>query len=170
MADARRARAERLVARVAQTVPAGPACTRRSPSPVLNAATGPDAQEQEGSSQPATEHRDGRTATPSLVRGSGATSHARPEMPHGRCTLAMATDLLRYRPTSDHHYDCLHRIEELVAAAGDSMALSCSFRPNLPKQTTKNKMHRPHHRGETCSPRRDRKRVPAANLTRPGQS
>ncbi|KAE8774429.1 hypothetical protein D1007_53201 [Hordeum vulgare] len=126
MGDARRARAEHRTARIAQT-PAGPASARRSPSPVMDAATGPDAQEQHDSSQPVTEHHDGRTATPSLVRGSGATSHARPEVPHGRRVLTMATELLRYRPAPDRHHDWLQRIEELVAAAGDSVALSCLF-------------------------------------------
>ncbi|KAE8784903.1 hypothetical protein D1007_41434 [Hordeum vulgare] len=98
MGDARRARAECPAARVAQTALAGTACARRSPSPVVNAATGLDAQEQWGSSQPDTEHDDSRTTTPSLVRASRASSHARPEMPHGRRALAMATELLRYRP------------------------------------------------------------------------
>ncbi|KAE8817894.1 hypothetical protein D1007_04242 [Hordeum vulgare] len=107
-------------------VPTG-AC--RSPSPVVSAATGPDAQEQQGSSQPNNEQADGRTATPSLVRASGSASHARPKMPHGRRTLAMATRLLRYRPAPDHHHDWLQRIEETVAAAGDSAAFSFSLQP-----------------------------------------
>ncbi|KAE8799573.1 hypothetical protein D1007_24950 [Hordeum vulgare] len=106
MADARWARAERAT-RVAQTAPAGPASARWSLSPVVNAATGPDAQEQQGSSQPAIEHHDGRTTTPSLVQASGVTSHARPEMPHGWRALAMATELLRYRPAPDRHNDWL---------------------------------------------------------------
>ncbi|KAE8787746.1 hypothetical protein D1007_38211 [Hordeum vulgare] len=89
----------------------------------------PKAQEQQGSSQPATEHCDGRTATPSLLRASGATSHARPEMPHGRRALAMATEQLRYRSAPDRHHDWLQHIEELVATAGDSTMLSCSFQP-----------------------------------------
>ncbi|KAE8818724.1 hypothetical protein D1007_03543 [Hordeum vulgare] len=82
-----------------------------------NAATGPDAQEQQGSSQPATEQADDRTATPSLVRASWSASGVRPEMPQGRRALAMATELLRYRPAPDRHNDWLKRIEELVAAA-----------------------------------------------------
>ncbi|KAE8797593.1 hypothetical protein D1007_27248 [Hordeum vulgare] len=127
MADACRARAERRAARIAQTAPAGPAGAHRSPSPVMNAATGPDAQEQQGSSLPVTEHRYSRTATPSLVRGSRATLHARADMSHGRRVLAMATELLRYRPAPDHHHDWLQRIEEHVAAAGDSTSLSCLF-------------------------------------------
>ncbi|KAE8774480.1 hypothetical protein D1007_53140 [Hordeum vulgare] len=80
---------------------------RRSPSPVVNAAMGLDAQEQQGSSQPVTEHPDGRTATPSIARASGVASHARPEMPHGRRVLAMATELLCYRPAPDRHNDWL---------------------------------------------------------------
>ncbi|KAE8801171.1 hypothetical protein D1007_23197 [Hordeum vulgare] len=131
MADACRARIVRRAAHVDQTTPASPTGARRSPSPVVNVAMGPDAQEQHGSSQPATEHRDGRTATLSLVRASGATSHAWPEMPHDRHALAMATELLRYRPALDHHHDWLQRIEELDVAAGDSAALSCLFRPQL---------------------------------------
>ncbi|KAE8784229.1 hypothetical protein D1007_42146 [Hordeum vulgare] len=124
-----RARAERHATRVAQTTPADPAGARRSPSPVLNAATGPDAQEQQGSSQPATEHPEDCTATPLLVWASGSASHARPEVPPGRRTLAMATELLRYRPTPDRHNDWFQRIEELIAAANDSAAFSYSLRP-----------------------------------------
>ncbi|KAE8821021.1 hypothetical protein D1007_00858 [Hordeum vulgare] len=131
MADARRARAECLATRVVQTARAGPAGASRSPSPVVNTATGPNTQEQQGSSQPATEHHDSRTATLSLLRASEATSHARPKMPHGPRALAMANEVLRYRPAPDRHNDWLQRIEELVAVAGDSAALSRSFRPQL---------------------------------------
>ncbi|KAE8817877.1 hypothetical protein D1007_04502 [Hordeum vulgare] len=102
----------------------GPAGMRRSPSP-----TGPEVQEEQGSSQPATEHPDDHTTTFSLVRASTSASRARPEMPHGRRALAMATELLRYGPAHDRHDDWLQRIEELVAAAGDSAALPCPFRP-----------------------------------------
>ncbi|KAE8810326.1 hypothetical protein D1007_13061 [Hordeum vulgare] len=105
MADARRACAKRRATSVAQTAPVGPVGARRSPSPMVNAATGPDAQEQQGSSRPATEQPDGCTATPSLVRTSGSASRARPEMPHGRHVLAMPVDLLCYRPTPDRHND-----------------------------------------------------------------
>ncbi|KAE8780147.1 hypothetical protein D1007_46740 [Hordeum vulgare] len=83
MVDDRRDRTERRATLVAQTAPAGPAGVRQSPSPVVNAATGPDAQEQQGSSEPATEQDDGHTATQSLIRASGSASRARPEMPHG---------------------------------------------------------------------------------------
>ncbi|KAE8779813.1 hypothetical protein D1007_47129 [Hordeum vulgare] len=129
MADARRDPAEHRTTRIAQTAPVGPAGARRSPSPMVNAAIGPDAEEQQGPSQPATEQPNGRTTSPSLVRASGSTSRAQSEMPHGRCALAMAAELLRYRPAPNRHNDWLQRIEELVAADGDAAALSCSFRP-----------------------------------------
>ncbi|KAE8783155.1 hypothetical protein D1007_43418 [Hordeum vulgare] len=105
MANARRVRAERRTTHIAQTGPVGAAGTRQSPSPVVNVATGLEAQEQQGSSQPPTEHVDGRTTMPSLARPSGSASRARPGMPHGRRTLAMATELLRYRPAPDSHDD-----------------------------------------------------------------
>ncbi|KAI4992054.1 hypothetical protein ZWY2020_041917 [Hordeum vulgare] len=102
MADAHQARADCRITRFAQTALVGPAGTHRSPSPMVNAATGPDAQEQ-GSSQPATEQPDSRTTTPSLVRASGSALRARSEMPHGRRALAMASELLCYRPAPDLH-------------------------------------------------------------------
>ncbi|KAE8780165.1 hypothetical protein D1007_46719 [Hordeum vulgare] len=68
MADARRVRAERRAACIAQTAPVGAVGARRSPSPMVNAATGPEARQQQGSSQPPTEQVDGRTATLSLAR------------------------------------------------------------------------------------------------------
>ncbi|KAE8773470.1 hypothetical protein D1007_54285 [Hordeum vulgare] len=105
MSDARRAHAERRATCIAQTAPVGPAGARRSPLPGVDAAMGPDAQEQQGSSQPATKCRDGRFGTPSLVRASGAASHARPEMPHVRSALTMATKILRYQPAPDRHHD-----------------------------------------------------------------
>ncbi|KAE8817744.1 hypothetical protein D1007_04606 [Hordeum vulgare] len=129
MNDACRVRAERRATRIAQTAPVGAASTRRSPSPVVNATTGPKAQEQQGSFQLLTEHVHGRIATPSLATPSGSTSCAQPEIPHDRCVLAMATELLRYQPAPDRHDDWLHRTEELIAAAGDSAVLSCSLRP-----------------------------------------
>ncbi|KAE8784131.1 hypothetical protein D1007_42347 [Hordeum vulgare] len=96
---------------------------------MVNSATGPEVQEQQGSSQPMTEQADGRTTTPSLVQPFGSVSHARPEMPHGRRALAMATELLRYRPAPDGHDDWLQRITELTAATDDSAVLSFSRRP-----------------------------------------
>ncbi|KAE8766885.1 hypothetical protein D1007_61826 [Hordeum vulgare] len=128
MADARRVRAERRTTRIAQTPHDGATGAHWSSSPVVNAATGPEVRDLQGSSQPV----DGRTATPSLARPSGWTLRARLEVPHGRRALAMATELLHYRPTPDRHDDWLHRIEELIAAAGGSAALSCSFDTNPP--------------------------------------
>ncbi|KAE8805052.1 hypothetical protein D1007_18896 [Hordeum vulgare] len=129
MADARRVHPEHRATRIAQTAPVGAAGARRSPSPMVNVATIPEAQEQQGSSQPPTEHVDRRTTTLSLVRPLGSASRARREMPHGCRALAMATKLLHYRPAPDHHDDWLHHIEELIAAVGDSGVLSCSLRP-----------------------------------------
>ncbi|KAE8787725.1 hypothetical protein D1007_38331 [Hordeum vulgare] len=137
MVDACRARPERHATRVAQTTCAGTTSVRWSPSPMVNAATGPDAQEQQGSCQPATEHPDGRTATLSLVRASGSASHAWPEVPHGWRALSMATELLRYRPAPDRHNDWLQCIEELVAAAGNSAALSCLLQPQPSQENDK---------------------------------
>ncbi|KAE8810724.1 hypothetical protein D1007_12525 [Hordeum vulgare] len=101
----------------------------RSPSPVVNVATGPKVEEQQDSSQPVTEQADGRTATPLLPRPSGSASCARLDMPHGQRVLAMDTELLRHGPAPDSHDDLLPRIEELIAAVGDSTVLSCSLRP-----------------------------------------
>ncbi|KAE8808772.1 hypothetical protein D1007_14865 [Hordeum vulgare] len=128
-ADACRVLAQLRATRFAQTAPVDDADACLSPSPMVNAATDPEAQEQQGSSQPAIEPIYGRTAMPSLARPSRSTSRARPEMPHGRRVLAMATELLRYRPAPDRHDDWLHRIKELITAVGDSAALSCSLRP-----------------------------------------
>ncbi|KAE8783127.1 hypothetical protein D1007_43457 [Hordeum vulgare] len=105
--------------------PVGPAGMCRSPSPMANVAMVPDAQEEQGSSQPATEQTDGRNATPSLVRASGSATRARPEMPHGRHALALATELLPYRPAPKRHNNRLQRIEEVVFAAGDPATFSC---------------------------------------------
>ncbi|KAE8777805.1 hypothetical protein D1007_49391 [Hordeum vulgare] len=96
---------------------------------MVNAATGPEVLEQQGSSHLVTEPVDDRTATPSLTRPSESASCALPEVPHGRGALVMATQLLRYRPAPDRHDEWLQRIEELIAAAGDLAALSCSLQP-----------------------------------------
>ncbi|KAE8767793.1 hypothetical protein D1007_60804 [Hordeum vulgare] len=101
MADARRVRTERCATLITLTAPVGAADARRSLSPLVNAATGPEVEEKQGSSLPVIEPVDGRTTTPSLARPSGSASRARPEMPHGRRTLSMATELLYYRPAPD---------------------------------------------------------------------
>ncbi|KAE8773697.1 hypothetical protein D1007_54038 [Hordeum vulgare] len=103
MADARRVRAKRRTTRIARTAPVGAASVRRSLSPVVNAATSSRAQEQQGSSEPMTEPVNGYTATLSLARPSRSASRARPEMPDGRRALAMASELLHYRPAPDRH-------------------------------------------------------------------
>ncbi|KAE8791804.1 hypothetical protein D1007_33695 [Hordeum vulgare] len=76
MADARRVHTERRATLITQTALVGAAAARRSPSPMVDAATGPEAQEQQGSSQPATKPINGRTTTPSLARPSGSASRA----------------------------------------------------------------------------------------------
>ncbi|KAE8790577.1 hypothetical protein D1007_35090 [Hordeum vulgare] len=166
MADARLVRAERRAICITQTVPVGAAGARRSPSPMVKAATSPESQEKQGSFQPRTEHVDGRTATPSLARPSGSASHARPEMPLGRRMLAMATELLSYWPAPDRHDDWLHRIEELIAAAGDSAALSCSLRPQ-PSMTNNEEQHASPPPGVLQPPSPRRKRDPALGLVNP---
>ncbi|KAE8785815.1 hypothetical protein D1007_40411 [Hordeum vulgare] len=129
MVEPRRVRAERRATRITQTAHEGATDARRSPSPVVNAATGPEVQEQQGSSQPVTEPIDGRTATLPLARPTRSAPRTWPEMPHSRRVLAMATKMLCHRPAPDRHDDWLRRIEELNAAVGDSAALSCSLRP-----------------------------------------
>ncbi|KAE8803448.1 hypothetical protein D1007_20676 [Hordeum vulgare] len=129
MADARRVRAECRATSIAQTTPVGATGMHRSSSPMMNVATGPEVQEQQGSSQTVTESVDGRTAMSSLARPSASALRARTEMRHRRRALDMATELLRYRHAPDHHEDWLHRIEELIAAAGNSAVLSWSLRP-----------------------------------------
>ncbi|KAE8778740.1 hypothetical protein D1007_48334 [Hordeum vulgare] len=156
MADDRWARTECRATHVAKIAPRGPAGVRPLPSPVVNTATGPNAHEQQGSSQPATEQADGRTATSSLVRPSRSVSRARPEMSHGRRALAKATELFRYRPAPDHH-NWLQRIEELVAAAGDSAAFSCSLRPqpSLANDEEQDTQPPPPWRGANPEPRQE---------------
>ncbi|KAE8773562.1 hypothetical protein D1007_54177 [Hordeum vulgare] len=102
MDDTRRVHTECRATHIGQTMPVGAAGPRWLLSLVVNAAIGPEAQEQQGSSQPAAEPVDGRTATLLLARPSGSTSRARPEMPHGRYVLATAIKLLRYRPAPEH--------------------------------------------------------------------
>ncbi|KAE8794298.1 hypothetical protein D1007_31018 [Hordeum vulgare] len=107
MTEAHWARVERRTTRVAQTAPVGLAGACRSPSPMANAATGPDIQKQQGSSQLATEQHDGRVVTPLLIRASRSASRARSEMLHGRRALSMATEVLHYRHAPDLNNDWL---------------------------------------------------------------
>ncbi|KAE8782089.1 hypothetical protein D1007_44608 [Hordeum vulgare] len=169
MADARWVRAERRATRIAQTAPVSAAGVRRSSSPVVNAGTGLEVQEKHGSSQPATEPVYGRTATLSLARPSRSASRARPKMPHDRCTLAMATELLHYRPARDRHDDWLHRIEELITVVGYSSALSCSLRPQPSLANNDEEDAPPPPRGVSRTPSPGRKRDPAPGLVNPGQ-
>src|SRR3954462_10782469 len=121
MSDARWARAERraaLASRVAQTAPVG-GLPRRSPSPTVNAATGPAGNEQQVSSQHPSVRQDGRTATPSLTPASSSSRALRAPM-EARATLIAANELLRYRPVDDVYEEWLDRVAELVRAAGGS--------------------------------------------------
>ncbi|KAE8773718.1 hypothetical protein D1007_54023 [Hordeum vulgare] len=146
MVDARWVRAEHRATRIAQTVPIGVAGARRSPSPVVNAATGPEVQEQQGSSQQATKPVNGRTATLSLGRPSGSVSRARAEMHHGRRTLAMATELLRYRllQTSTTTGSIASRSSSSPPVTQRRSAARSD--PSRPWQTTRNKTCIPHPR------------------------
>ncbi|KAE8783240.1 hypothetical protein D1007_43334 [Hordeum vulgare] len=123
MADARRARAERRATRIAHTTSVGPTGVRRSPSPIENAATGPDVQNSKAPPSRLPSTPTAAPPLPSLVWASGSASRTRPEMLHGRRALAMATELLHYRSVPNRHNNWLQHIEELVAAAGDSAAL-----------------------------------------------
>ena len=130
MSDARRARAERratLASRVAQTAPVG-GRPRRSPSPAINAATGPAGNEQQALSQHPSMRRDGRTATPSLTP-AGSSSHAPHAAMEARAVLIAANELLRYHPIDDVYEEWLDRVAELVRAAGGSPAPSHSPPP-----------------------------------------
>src|SRR3954464_12303562 len=134
MSDARRARAERraaIASHVAQTAPVG-GRPRRSPSPAVNAATGPAGNEQQASSQHSPARRDGRTATPSLT-SAGSSSHALRAPLEARAALITANELLRYRPMDDVYEEWLDRIAELVRAAGGSPAPSALLRRNPPR-------------------------------------
>src|SRR3954467_15172667 len=118
MSNARRARAERraaIASRAVQTAPVGgrPRC---SPSPAVNAATGPAENEQQASSQPPSVRRDGRTATPPLTLAD-SSSHALRAPLEARAALIAANELLRYRPIDDVYEEWLDRIVELVRAA-----------------------------------------------------
>src|SRR3954464_15580524 len=121
MSDAHRGRAERraaLASRVAQTDPVG-GRPRRSPSPAINAVTGPAGNEQQASSQHPSVWQDGRTATPSLTPASSSSSALRAPM-EARAALIAANELLRYHPVDDVYEEWLDCIAELVRAAGGS--------------------------------------------------
>ena len=125
MSDARRARVERratLASRVAQTAPVG-GRPRHSPSPAVNAATGPAGDERQASSQHPSVRQDGRTATPSLTP-AGSSSRALRAPMEARAVLIAANELLRYRPVDDVYEAWLDRVAELVRAAGGSPAPS----------------------------------------------
>src|SRR3954465_11939433 len=115
MSDTRRARAERrasLASRVAQTAPVG-GRPRRSPSPAINAATGPAANEQQASSQHPSVRQDGCTATP-LLTPAGSSSRALRAPLEARAALIAANELLRYHPVDDVYEEWLDRVTELV--------------------------------------------------------
>src|SRR3954470_24129575 len=134
MSDARRARAERraaIASRVAQTAPVG-GRPRRSPSPAINAATGPAGNEQQASSQHPSVRQDGRTATPSLTP-AGSLSRALRAPLEARAALITANELLRYRPVDDVYEEWLGRAAELVRAAGGSPAPSAPLRRTPPR-------------------------------------
>ena len=117
MSDARRARAESratLAARVAQTALVG-GHPRHSPSPAVNAATGPAGDEQQALSQHPSVRQDGRTATPSLTL-AGSSSRALRAPMEARAALIAANELLRHRPVDDVYEEWLDRIAELVRA------------------------------------------------------
>ena len=129
MSDARRACAERraaLASRVAQAAPVS-GRPRRSPSPAVNAATGPAVDEQQASSQHLSVRQDGRTATPSLTP-AGSSSRALRAPMEARAALIAANELLRYRPVDDVYEEWLDRVAELVRAAGGSPAQSAPLR------------------------------------------
>ena len=108
MSDTRRARAERwaaLASRVAQMAPVGRR-PRRSPSPAVNAATGPAGDEQQPSSQHPSVRQDGRTVTPSLAP-AGSSSRALHAPMEARAALIVANELLRYHSVNDVYEESL---------------------------------------------------------------
>ena len=134
MSDARRAHAERraaLASRVAQTAPVG-VRPRRSPSPAINAATGPAGDEQQASSQHLSVQQDGRSATPSLTP-AGSSSHAIRAPMEARAALIASNELLRYCPVDDVYEEWLDRVAELVRAAGRSPAPSVPLHHTPPR-------------------------------------
>src|SRR3954466_10093501 len=119
MSDARRARAERraaIASRVAQTAPVG-GRPRRSPSPAVNAATGPAGNEQQGSSQHPAEQQDGRTAPPSPTPAGSSSRVLRAPL-EARAALIAPNELLRYRPVDDVYEEWLPRLPPPLRRAG----------------------------------------------------
>src|SRR3954469_22267721 len=134
MSGARRDRAERraaIASRVVQTAPVG-GRPRRSPSPAVNAATGPAGNEQQASSQHPSMRRDGRTATLSLTP-AGSSSRALRAPLEARAAFVGANELLLYRPVDDVYEEWLERVVELVRAAGGSPAPSAPLRRTPPR-------------------------------------
>ena len=133
MSNARRAYAEHRAAfasRVVQTAPVS-GRPRHSPSPAVNAATGPAGDERQASSQHLSVQQGGRTATPSLTL-AGSSSRALRAPMEARAALIAANELLRYRPVDDVYEEWLDRVAELVRAAGGSSAPSHSLPPPQP--------------------------------------
>src|SRR3954470_11356610 len=134
MSDARRARAERraaIASRVAQTAPVD-GRPRRSPSPAVNAATGPAGNEPQASSQHPFVRQDGRIATPSLTPAGSSSRVLRAPM-EARAALIAANELLRYRPVDDVYEEWLDRVTELVRAVGGSPAPSFPLHHTPPR-------------------------------------
>src|SRR3954471_17425351 len=134
MSDARRGRAERraaIASCVAQRAPTGGRLLR-SPSPAVNAATGPAGNEQQALSQHPSVRQDGRTATPSLTP-AGSSSPALHAPLEARAALIAANELLRYRPVNDVYEEWLDRVAELVRAVGGSPAPSAPPRRTPPR-------------------------------------
>src|SRR3954471_16804429 len=157
MAGARRARAERraaLASRVAQTAPVG-GRPRSSPSPAVNAATGPAGNEQEASSQHPSVRQDGRTATPSLTPAGSSSRVLRAPM-EARAALIAANELLRYHPVDDVYEEWLDRVAELVRAAGGSPAPSVPLHRTPPHagDEAPGAYQPPPHQEEVVAPRR----------------
>ena len=131
MSDARRARAERraaLASRVAQTAPFG-GRPHRSPSPAVNAATGPAGDEQQASSQHPSVRQDGCTATPTLTpagsssrvlraptepRNLSPTHRAAPTPP----VIATLLGGLQAPPTSHHVKPFIRRVSAASTRQG----------------------------------------------------
>ena len=129
MVDTRRACAAYRATNVAQTVPTGNGAPLRPNLPVANAAMDPAVHEQQDSSLPLSVRRECRTATPSPSPAAASCSLVRRGPIYQQPALLMAWELLCYRPTDDLYDEWLHRITELVNAAGEVPAPTHSSRP-----------------------------------------